>query len=68
MQEWPSYPKINMEGGLFFMVEKILENVVNEMVPHLEEGQLEHLKVFMGRRYATNARIWFPGERTGMKL
>lgn len=26
------------------MVERILEKVVNEMVPHLEEGQLEHLK------------------------
>lgn len=26
------------------MVEKILEKVVNEMVPHLEERQLEHLK------------------------
>ena len=26
------------------MVEKIIENVINEMVPHLEEGQLEHLK------------------------
>ena len=26
------------------MVEKILEKVVNEMAPHLEERQLEHLK------------------------
>ena len=26
------------------MVEKILEKVINAMVPHLEEGQLEHLK------------------------
>ena len=26
------------------MVEKILEKVVNEMVPYLEERQLEHLK------------------------
>ena len=26
------------------MVEKIIENVINEMVPHLEEVQLEHLK------------------------
>lgn len=26
------------------MIEKILEKVVNEMVPHLEDGQLEHLK------------------------
>lgn len=26
------------------MVEKILEKIINEMVPHLEERQLEHLK------------------------
>ena len=26
------------------MVEKILEKVIDAMVPHLEEGQLEHLK------------------------
>ena len=26
------------------MVEKILEEVVNEMVPYLEDKQLEHLK------------------------
>jgi len=26
------------------MMEKILEKVIDEMVPHLEEGQLEHLK------------------------
>lgn len=26
------------------MVEKILENVMNEMVPHLEDKQLEHLR------------------------
>lgn len=26
------------------MVEKILEKIINEMVPHLEESQLEHLK------------------------
>ena len=25
------------------MVEKILENVINEMAPHLDRGQLEHL-------------------------
>ena len=25
------------------MVEKILENVINEMIPHLNQGQLEHL-------------------------
>ena len=25
------------------MVEKILEKIVNEMAPHLEQGQLEHL-------------------------
>ena len=26
------------------MVEKILENVINEMVPHLKDKQLEHLR------------------------
>lgn len=26
------------------MVEKILENIVNEMLPHLDQGQMEHLK------------------------
>ena len=26
------------------MVEKIIEDVINEMVPHLEEKQLEHLR------------------------
>ena len=26
------------------MVEKILEDVINEMVPHLEDKQLEHLR------------------------
>ena len=26
------------------MIEKILEKVVNEMAPHLEPGQQEHLK------------------------
>ena len=31
------------EGGLIYMVEKILENVVNEMAPHLSQDQLEHL-------------------------
>lgn len=31
------------EGGLNYMVEKILENVVNEMAPHLSQEQLEHL-------------------------
>ena len=25
------------------MVEKILEKIVNEMAPHLDQGQLEHL-------------------------
>ena len=25
------------------MVEKIIENVINEMIPHLNQGQLEHL-------------------------
>lgn len=35
---------MKVEGGLIFMVEKIIENVINEMVPHLEEVQLEHLK------------------------
>ena len=25
------------------MVEKILENVINEMAPHLDHGQLKHL-------------------------
>ena len=32
-----------MEGGLIFMVEKILEKIVNETVVHLNQGQLEHL-------------------------
>lgn len=31
-----------MEGGLI-LIEKILENVVNEMLPHLSQDQLEHL-------------------------
>ena len=26
------------------MIEKILEKVVNEMAPHLDNGQQEHLK------------------------
>jgi hypothetical protein len=25
------------------MIEKIIENVINQMIPHLEQGQLEHL-------------------------
>ena len=25
------------------MAEKIIENVINEMIPHLNQGQLEHL-------------------------
>jgi site-specific recombinase XerD len=32
-----------MEGGLIFMIEKILENVINQMSPHLGQEQLEHL-------------------------
>ena len=34
----------DVEGGLIFMVEKILEMIINEMVPHLDNGQLEHLR------------------------
>ena len=25
------------------MIEKIIENVINQMIPHLDQGQLEHL-------------------------
>ena len=50
------------------MVEKILEQVVNEMIPYLDDGQLDHLKmfymsIFTTKSYATNAQIWFPGVR-----
>ncbi len=29
------------------MIEKIIENVINQMIPHLDQGQLEHLPEFL---------------------
>ena len=34
---------LTIEGGLIFMIEKILENVINQMSPHPGQEQLEHL-------------------------
>ena len=55
------------------MVEKILEKVINAMVPHLEEGQLEHLKNvlyvnFHGKELCDELKIspaWIYGIITG---
>lgn len=52
------------------MVERILEKVVNEMVPHLEEGQLEHLKNvlyinFHGKEVCDQCTELVPREESG---
>jgi len=43
MRNRPSCSTITVEGGLIFMIEKILENVINQMSPHPGQEQLEHL-------------------------
>ena len=41
MQKWSVYSTIYCRRRAIFMVEKILENVINEMIPHLDDGQLD---------------------------
>ena len=40
-QKWSVYSTIYCRRRAIFMVEKILENVINEMIPHLDDGQLD---------------------------
>lgn len=54
------------------MAEKIIENVINEMIPHLNQGQLEHLSNvlyvnFHGKEIREECTELIPSGMEGMR-
>jgi hypothetical protein len=55
MQKWSICSTINVEGGLFFMVEKYWKIVIDEMVPPRgENGDEDKIWMFITSKKAVN--------------